>query len=313
MDTTETWNTLIGKSTISGDIDALFYFITYTGAIILALVTTLMIIFVVKYRLRGPLHTTSGVADNTALEIFWTLVPTILIMIVFVWGFKDFIKIFIVPANAIEVNVRAQMWFWSFDYPDGASSVNELTVPVNKPVKLIMSSQDVIHSFFVPNFRVKMDVLPNRYTIMWFEATDTGSYQLFCAEYCGKGHSEMLGKVRVVSEEEFDKWLAASSGPAEGESMASYGARMYLKKGCVTCHSVDGAENTGPTFKGVFGRQEVLADGTSLTVDENYLRESMLNPMAKLVAGFDPVMPTYQGILKPQEIDGIIQYLKTLE
>lgn len=313
MDRTDTWNTLVGKSTIADDIDALFYFITYAGAIILALVTALMIIFVIKYRLRGPLHKTSGVAHSTPLEIIWTLIPTILIMIVFVWGFKDFIKIFIVPANAIEVNVRAQMWFWSFDYPDGANSVNELIVPVNKPVKLIMTSQDVIHSFFIPNFRVKMDVLPNRYSIMWFEATDTGSYQLFCTEFCGKGHSEMIGKVKVVSEEEFDKWLAASSGPTEGESMASYGARLYLKKGCATCHSVDGAKNTGPTFKGVFGRQEVLADGTSHTADENYLRESMLDPMAKVVAGFEPVMPTYQGILKPQEIDGIIQYLKTLE
>lgn len=234
-------------------------------------------------------------------------------MIIFVWGFKDFVRLHIVPANATEIKVTAQKWFWSFDYADGANSVGELVVPVGKPIKLLMSSKDVIHSFFIPAFRVKMDVLPNRYTITWFEATHTGEFDLFCAEFCGKGHSEMLGKVKVLPEEEYQKWLEAGSGPAAGESLRDYGARVYVKYACNTCHSVDGSKNVGPTFKGLFARRVALADGSMITVDENYLRESMLNPMSKVVAGYNPVMPTFQGMLKDVDIDALIEYIKSLE
>ena len=213
----------------------------------------------------------------------------------------------------MEIKVTGPKWFWSYNYAEGATGVGELTVPVNQPIKLLMSSKDVIHSFFVPAFRIKMDVLPNRYTITWFEATMTGEFEIYCTEFCGKGHSEMWGTVKVLPKDEFAKWLEAGSGPGEGESMKEYGARMFVKNACNTCHSIDGSQNVGPTFQGLFGRREVMSDGTTITVDENYIRESVLSPMAKQVVGFDPVMPTYQGILKDVDIDGLIAYIKSLE
>ncbi len=301
------------QSTVAGDIDALFNFIYYSSAILLALVTAAMVLFVIRYRRRGAHTTTSGISHNTALEITWTLIPTIVVFIIFAWGFKGFIRLHVTPANAMEVKVTGQKWFWSFDYPDGASSVNELLVPAGKPVKLLMSSKDVIHSFYVPDFRIKMDVLPNRYTIAWFEALDTGSFNLFCTEYCGTKHSEMIGKVRVVTDQVYAEWQETQAGPGKGESLADYGARLFSQKACITCHSVDGKAGTGPTFKGVFAHTVELEGGTSVQVDENYIRESILEPKAKVVKGFQPVMPTYQGLLKDKQIDAIVEYIKTLK
>jgi len=302
-----------GASSISGEYDALFEFILWASAVFFAIVVVSTLYFVIRYRRRDEVAATDSRDHNMPLEIAWTVVPTILIMFIFVWGFKGFLKRSIVPANAMEIKTTAQQWFWTFDYPEGVNSVNELIVPVNKPVKLLMSSRDVIHSFFVPSFRVKMDVLPNRYTVAWFEATRVGEFDLFCAEYCGKSHSEMVGKVTVLPQDEFDKWLAAGAGPAEGESLRDYGARLFVKRACVTCHSLDGTTNTGPGLKGLFGRSERMESGESITVDENYLRESMLNPMAKIAAGFKPVMPTYQGILKDVEVDALVEFIKSLE
>ena len=216
------------------------------------------------------------------------------------------------PAESIQIKATGQKWFWQFDYENGASSTNDLVVPVGKPVELLLSSQDVVHSFYVPNFRIKMDVLPNRYTLTWFEAPYEGEYDLFCAEFCGTSHSKMIGKVKVVSEREYNEWLEASSNPGEGLSLEEYGAKLYQSKACVTCHSIDGSPNTGPTFSGLMGRTEQFTDGSSISADENYLRESILNPQAKVVQGFQPVMPTYQGILKDREIDALVTYLKSL-
>lgn len=300
-------------STVAGDIDALFNFIYFSSAILLALVTAAMVLFIVRYRRRGAATTTSGIAHNTALEITWTLIPTIVVFIIFAWGFKGFIRLHVAPANSMQVKVTGQKWFWSFDYPDGASSVNELLVPAGQPVKLLMSSKDVIHSFYVPTFRIKMDVLPNRYTIAWFEATDTGNFNLFCTEYCGTKHSEMIGKVRVVTERQYAEWLETQSGPGAGESLVDYGARLYSQKACITCHSSDGKAGTGPTFKGIFGHTVDLEGGQSVEVDENYIRESILEPKAKVVRGFQPVMPTYQGLLKDKQIDGLVEYIKSLK
>ncbi len=300
-------------STVAGDVDALFNFIYFSSAILLALVTAAMVLFIVRYRRRGAATTTSGMAHNTALEITWTLIPTIVVFIIFAWGFKGFIRLHVAPANSMQVKVTGQKWFWSFDYPDGASSVNELLVPAGQPVKLLMSSKDVIHSFYVPTFRIKMDVLPNRYTIAWFEATDTGNFNLFCTEYCGTKHSEMIGKVRVVTERQYAEWLETQSGPGAGESLVDYGARLYSQKACITCHSSDGKAGTGPTFKGIFGHTVDLEGGQSVEVDENYIRESILEPKAKVVRGFQPVMPTYQGLLKDKQIDGLVEYIKSLK
>jgi cytochrome c oxidase subunit 2 len=299
-------------STMASEVDSLFYFILWASVFFLAVVTFASIWFIIRYRRRGEPGLTTPIAHNTPLEVVWTVVPTILIVIVFIWGFRDFLKLNIIPHDAIEIKVTGQRWFWSFDYKEGANTVNELVVPVDKPVKLLMSSQDVIHSFFVPNFRVKMDVLPNRYTITWFEATRTGEYDLFCTEYCGKGHSEMLGKVRVVTTSEYQKWLEEGSSMGEGVSLEEYGAQLYVKRACNTCHSIDGSANVAPTFKNIFGHDVFLSDGSRLSVDENYIRESILNPRAKIVQGYDPVMPTFQGILKDRQVDALIAYIKSL-
>jgi cytochrome c oxidase subunit 2 len=247
------------------------------------------------------------------MEIVWTAIPTVLVFIIFVWGFKTFLRMQIVPGDAIEVKVTGQKWFWTFDYAEGANTVNELVVPVDKPVKLLMSSTDVIHSFFVPNFRIKMDVVPNRYTVSWFEATQLGEFDLLCTEFCGTGHSQMIGKVRVVSEREYNEWLESSSGMGEGMSLEDYGAELYKKKACVTCHSVDGSKVVGPSFLGRFGNPIVLQNGEQITVDENYIRESILNPQAKIAGGYEPVMPTYQGVLKDRQVDALIAYIKSLQ
>lgn len=301
-------------STMSGEVDALFYFIFYTALAFFAIVAMAMIYFIIRYRRRGDKELTSGVAYNTKLEILWTVIPTILVFIVFIWGFKTYLRMHVAPKEAIEIKATGQKWFWTFDYPNGANNINDLVVPVNKPVKLLLSSQDVIHSFFVPDFRVKMDVLPNRYTLAWFEAKDIGEYDIFCTEYCGKGHSEMLGKVIVMNQDDYDKWLETSAIEIpEGVSLPDAGADLYKSKACITCHSIDGTPGVAPSFKGRFGKEEKLADGTEILIDENYIRESILQPQAKVVMGYQPVMPTYQGVLKDRQIDALIAYIKSLK
>jgi cytochrome c oxidase subunit 2 len=302
------------NSTIAGEVDALFYFIFYTAIVLFVLVMSFTAYFIIKYRRRGKRELTSGVDHNLKLEILWTVIPTILVIIVFVWGFKTYLRMNIAPKDALEIKATGQKWFWVFDYPNGANSMNDLVVPVGKPVKLLMSSQDVIHSFFVPDFRVKMDVLPNRYTITWFEALNEGEYDIYCTEYCGKGHSEMLGKVKVLSEEAYTEWLtAAAVDIPEGMSLEEAGAQLYTSKACATCHSTDGTPGVAPSFLGKFGSEEELVDGSKVLVDENYVRESILNPQSKVVLGYQPVMPTYQGVLTDRQIDALIAYMKTLK
>jgi cytochrome c oxidase subunit 2 len=302
------------NSTIAGEVDALFYFIFYTAIVLFLLVISATGFFIFKYRRRGEKVLTSGLAHNTKLEIVWTVIPTILVMIVFIWGFRTYLKMSVAPRDSMEIKATGQKWFWTFDYPNGANSTNDLYVPAGKPVRLLLSSQDVIHSFFVPDFRVKMDVLPNRYTITWFEAINPGDYDIFCTEYCGKGHSEMLGKVKVLAEADYEQWLAkAAIDIPEGISLEEAGAQLYQSKACITCHSIDGTPGVAPSFLDRFGKKEKLSDGNEILVDENYLRESILNPQAKVVLGFQPVMPTYQGVLKARQIDALIAYIKSLK
>ena len=312
MDTTGTLFLPPANSTIAPEVDALFQFILVTSIIFFIIVVFGTAYFIYKYRKKGKNEFTADISENRTLEIVWTVIPTILVFIIFFWGFRTYLKMHVPPAESIEIKATGQKWFWQFDYENGASSTNDLVVPVGKPVQLLLSSQDVIHSFYVPNFRIKMDVLPNRYTITWFEASHEGEYDLFCAEFCGTGHSKMIGKVKVISEREYKEWLDSSSNAGEGLSLEEYGAQLYQSKACVTCHSIDGSAGTGPTFSGLLGRTENFSDGTSIAADENYIRESILNPQAKIVEGFQPVMPTYQGILKDREIDALITYIKSL-
>ncbi|MBD3223161.1 MAG: cytochrome c oxidase subunit II [Caldithrix sp.] len=313
MDKGESFFLPAPSSTVAGEVDALFNFILIASTVLFFIVVFGSIFFAIRYRRRnGKRQYTSEKAHNTKLEIIWTIIPTILVVIVFFWGFSTYLKMHVVPKDALQIKATGQKWFWQFEYKDGASSTNELVVPVGKPVEITLSSTDVIHSFYVPNFRIKMDALPNRYTKTWFEATQEGTFDLFCAEYCGTGHSKMIGTVKVVSEREYDEWLENNAISGEGLSLVELGEKLYTSKACNTCHSIDGTPNTGPTFQGIFGRQEKLQDGTDITADENYIRESILNPQAKIVSGYQPVMPTYQNILKDREVDALVEYLKTL-
>ncbi|MBD3257739.1 cytochrome c oxidase subunit II [candidate division GN15 bacterium] len=300
------------SSTMAEEVDALFNFILGGSAVIFGLVCGAIILFLLRYRRRGKVARTDGRAHNTTIEILWTAIPTVLIIIVFFWGFKSYIRMHVTPHEAAEIKVTGQKWFWSFDYPEGATAVNELVVPVNKPIKLLMSSTDVIHSFFVPNFRMKMDVLPNRYTVTWFEATEMGEFDLYCTEFCGSGHSEMIGKVRVVDDSGYAAWLDANSNLGEGMTLVEFGEMLYERKACITCHSVDGTPKDGPSFLGRYGTEVLMSDGQQVAMDENYMRESILNPQAKIVNGYQPIMPTYQGVLKDREIDALVAFIKSV-
>ena len=239
-------------STIANEVDSLFYFILYWTIFFFLLVLLGVFYFGWKYRDKTNKGLTSSLDHNTILEVTWTLIPLILVTIVFFWGAGTYIKMRIAPYDSMEVNVKAQKWFWTFTYKEGFTNSNELVVPVNKPVKLIMESQDVLHSFYVPDFRVKMDVIPNRYMTLWFEPTKIGEYDIFCTEYCGKSHSEMLGKVRVLSQSDYEKWLIAANVVDESIPLVDLGETIYKKNACYTCHSTDGSAVIGPSFKGIW-------------------------------------------------------------
>ncbi|MEW5702324.1 MAG: cytochrome c oxidase subunit II [Candidatus Zixiibacteriota bacterium] len=312
MDTTRTLFLPPGGSTVAPEVDALFNFLVYVAIAFFVLIMTMVIVFAVRYRRRGPQVLTPGISHNTALEMTWITIPLILVGIVFVWGFRGYLKQSVVPKDALEVRVTGQKWFWSFAYPEGATSINELVVPAGKPIKLLLSSQDVIHSFYVPDFRIKRDALPNRYTITWFEAPRPGNHHLFCAEYCGTKHSAMIGTVRVVSDREYQQWLESTSASGTGMSAVDFGAKLYVSKTCNSCHSNDGRAMNGPTFRNLYGHDVEMTGGGRVIVDENYLRESILDPRAKVVAGYQPIMPTFQGLIKTHEMDALIAYIKSL-
>ncbi len=296
-------------STVAHSVDWLFNFILAISVFFFILIVVVMVVFVIKYRRREGQTAEASPSHNTALEVTWTAIPVVLVVIIFFFGFKGFLDMATPPANAYEVLVEGQKWNWTFIYPNGYSDSN-LHVPVDRPVQLVMSSADVIHSLYVPAFRIKMDVLPGRYTKAWFEATEPGEYDLFCAEYCGTSHSDMLAHVIVHPVGEFETWLEKASDFLETMTPVDAGRKLFQMRGCTQCHSMDGSAKTGPTLLDVFGRTETMVGGASVVVDENYIRESILEPNAKVVAGFEPVMPTYQGRLKDAEIMAIIEYLK---
>jgi cytochrome c oxidase subunit 2 len=298
-------------STVAGNVDWLFSFILAISVFFFLLIVVVMTLFVIRYRHREGVAPEPSPSHNTAIEVTWTVIPLILVIVIFLFGFRGFLDMATPPANAYEILVNAQKWNWSFTYPNGYVDAN-LHVPVNRPVRLVMTSADVIHSLYVPAFRVKRDVVPGRYAKAWFEATEPGQYELFCAEYCGTSHSDMIAKVVVHPPGEFESWLDNASNFLETMTPVEAGEKLFQVRGCHQCHSIDGSRKTGPSLLGVFGHTQALADGSSVTADENYIRESILEPTAKVVAGFEPVMPTYQGRLKDAEISAIIAYLKSL-
>jgi cytochrome c oxidase subunit II len=297
-------------SSYARELDTVFLFLVLLSAFFFLLIAGLIAWFVWKYRRRRDGVRKAYITHHLGLEVAWTLIPFAIVMGLFFWGFHDYMQASIAPSDALEIQVTAKKWIWQFEYPGGIRTLNELHVPLGRPVKLIMSSEDVIHSFFVPSFRLKQDVLPNRYTQLWFEPTQAGVHQIFCAEYCGKGHSDMLARMVVEDDAKYKDWL--ETGGDEGKSMPlkDFGALLYESRGCSTCHSLDGVRGQGPSFKGVFGRPVELATGKSVMADENYIRESILDPQAKVVNGFEPIMPTFQGLLRQREINALIEFIK---
>jgi len=297
-------------SSYAGHVDTLYLFIVLVSGFFFLLIAGLVSYFVWRYRRRGPDEITPFITHNFKLELVWSLIPLGIVILLFFWGLHGYVSAYVPPGEALEIQVTAKRWIWQFEYPDGTRTLNEIHVPVGRPVRLVMTSEDVIHSFFVPGFRIKMDVVPGRYTEAWFLAKAEGVYTLLCAEYCGRGHSDMLGKIYVDSEAKFREWQEQGDERTRTMPLAELGALLYESRGCATCHSIDGSRREGPSFKGLFGHEVRFADGTTAIADENYLRESILEPQAKIVAGYQPIMPTFQGLLREREIRALIEFIK---
>jgi cytochrome c oxidase subunit 2 len=309
-----------GGSTGAQQVDQLFFFILTVAVVFFALVVSVMVAFVIMYRRREGAQPGRAPSHNTALEILWSVIPAILVAIIFIWGFFSYLDMREPPENSYEIQVVARKWSWLFIYPNGYSD-SDLHVPLEWPVSLVMSSDDVIHSLFIPAFRLKQDVVPGRYTKTWFKATAPGTYRLFCAEYCGEKHSTMLASVIVHESGKFESWLQDAANFLEKMTPVEAGQLLYVRRGCVQCHSVDGSARQGPSFKGVFGTEQLMADGERVAVDENYLRESILEPQSKIRDGYKPVMPLYSRQPKNEaqakeverELSAIIAYIKSLK
>jgi cytochrome c oxidase subunit 2 len=241
------------------------------------------------------------------------VIPLIIVIAIFFWGFHGYLTAQIAPANAIEIQAIGKKWIWQFEYPDGLRTLNDIHVPVNRPVRIVMTSEDVIHSFFVPTFRIKKDALPGRYTEVWFTATKPGVHQVYCTEYCGKGHSDMLAKIHVDDEAAYQKWLVEGDESLKTMPLNELGQLVHENRGCATCHALDGTRGQGPSWKGIFGQTHQMQDGSSVKVDENYIRESILEPNKHVVSGYEPIMPTYKGMLRDREILGVIEFIKQLK
>ena len=298
-----------GASTFAGQVDALFWTWVAISAFFSLLIAGAIFVFFIRYqrRKRGEIGSTDE--PSMVLEIAWSVIPLVIVLAMFGWGTKVFFTQSRPPADAVEYFATGKQWMWKIQHPSGRREINELHVPVGRPIKLTMISEDVIHSFFVPAFRTKADVLPGRYTTVWFEATKPGEYHLFCAEYCGTEHSLMGGTVYVMEPDAYEAWLAQEVVPGGGA--AASGEALFAALACDTCHR-EGSRARGPSLTGVYGSRVELADGATTVADETYLRESILNPQAKVVRGFQPLMPTFQGQLSEDQLLQLIQHIKSL-
>ncbi len=307
-------------STLAPHVDLLLFFLIGVSCFFALLIASLLIVFAIRYR-RGAAPP-EQIHGSTQLELTWTIVPFVIAMVIFAWGAWVYMEMARPPDNAHEVFVVGRQWMWKLQHLEGRREINELHVPVGQPVKLTMTSEDVIHSFYVPAFRMKWDVLPGRYTTAWFQPTRIGEYHLFCAEYCGTQHSGMIGRIVVMEPAEYQTWLSqtapttlmASGGggaAATNVSPAAAGEALFTQKSCITCHRPQGGA-LGPSLVGLYGSHVKLQDGSEVVADDAYLRESILRPTAKLVAGFQPVMPTFQGQLDEEQVLQLIQYIKSL-
>jgi cytochrome c oxidase subunit 2 len=296
-------------STIAPRVDALYFFLIGLASFFSLLIAGLIVYYAVKFRRRSPDSVGARIHGGMVLEITWTVVPLLITMGIFVWGASIFFAMSRPPDETLNIYVVGKQWMWKFQHLDGQREINELHVPVGRPVKLIMASEDVIHDLFVPAFRVKADVVPGRYTSIWFEPTTPGTYHLFCAEYCGTRHSGMIGQVIVMTPDNYQAWL--SGGLQEG-SLASAGQKLFNDLACNTCHRLD-AQGRGPVLQNLFGSTQLLQNGQTVVVDEAYVRESILHPGARITAGFQPIMPTFQGVVNEEQLLELVEYVKSLK
>ena len=293
-------------STMAGKVDALYFYLLVVSTFFTVLICVLILYFAIRYR-RGAKANRQRLPESKWLEITWTLIPLLFALSFFAWGTTLYVEMFQPPPGADQIYVVGKQWMWKIQHPNGKREINTLHVPLGRPVKLKMISEDVIHDFFIPDFRVKMDVLPARYTEMWFTPTKVGTYHLFCAEYCGTSHSQMIGQVIVMEPADYSAWLAGSDPNQPRLS----GKELFEQYRCHTCHRSDGGASRGPPLNGIFGKMIPLADGSTVVADEAYLRESILDPGAKVRAGYQPVMPTFAGQIGEEDILAIINFLKS--
>jgi cytochrome c oxidase subunit II len=289
-------------------IDALYFFLVAVCGLFAALIAVLVVVFAIKFHRRHDDEVGEAIHGSLALELLWTIIPLGITMVMFAWGAQVFFHMTRAPKGAMEIYVVGKQWMWKAQHMDGAREINELHVPIGRPVKLIMGSEDVIHSFFIPDFRVKADVVPGRFNTMWFTASKPGKYHIFCTQYCGTKHSGMIGWVTAMTPADYQAWL---SGSSSGGTMTEAGAKLFTDLACNTCH-LDTGQGRGPVLKGLYGKQVLLNGLQTTTFDDAYIRESILNPQAKVVAGFQPIMPTFQGLVTEEQVLQLIAYVKSL-
>jgi len=296
-------------SSFAGHVDALFSYILVTSIFFTVLVTLVVAFMAFRFRRRSASEIGAEIHGNTALEIGWTLIPLILALGMFAWGAVIYVHYRTAPKDTLDIYVVGKQWMWKLQQPTGRKEINELHIPVNRDIKLILGSEDVIHDFYVPAFRVKMDVVPGRYNTMWFRATKVGKYHFFCSQYCGTNHAMMGGWVTVMDPAEYAAWLSDEGGDV---TPTSAGEKLFTQLACVTCHISNGT-GRGPSLNGVYDAKVLLADGSTVTADDAYIRESILQPKAKIVAGYQPVMPTFQGLVTEEQILNLTAYIKSLQ
>ncbi len=295
-------------SSFAPDVDNLYFFILAVTGFFALLVAVLVAIFAIKYRDKTGDRVGAPITGSIPLEIGWSILPFLVSMVIFVWATVVFFQLIRPPDQTLEIYSTGKRWMWRFQHLDGQSEINELHVPLGRPVKVTFTSEDVLHSLYIPAFRVKADAIPGRYSSIWFTPTRVGEYHLFCAEYCGTKHSGMTGKVIVMEPADYQAWLSGGAGEL---SLSERGERTFGDLACHTCHVADGS-GRGPSLEKVYGSQVTLSDGSTVLADEAYVRESILNPQAKLTAGYRPLMPTFQGIVNEEALMGLLEYIKSL-
>lgn len=295
-------------STVARGVDELHFFLTAVTLFFSAVIFLTIFYFAVKYRRRSEEERPPTIEGSIPLELVWTLIPTFLTVWMFIWGSSLYFRNSRPPRASTEIFVIGKQWMWHLQHPEGPREINELHVPVGVPIKLTMTSEDVIHDFYIPAFRVKKDVLPGRYSSIWFEATKTGAYHLFCAQYCGAEHAAMIGWVYVMTPTDYAQWLA---GGSRGETMEAAGSRLFSQLGCNTCHFADNT-GRGPSLQGLYGKPVRLLDGRTVIADEPYIRACILTPFKQLVAGYPPLMPTFQGQVSEEQVLQLVAYIKSL-